>query len=100
MMKYELGCSTWGGSIEGRMDSVKLLSEVGFQKVMLPSCMTDPKGLAKLVQCVRDLGMDIDEIHAPFKSINHIWYDDPSCDAVLEELLLWISDLKGENDNA
>lgn len=89
-MKYELGCSTWGGSVEGRMETVKLLAEVGFDRIMLPSFIEDPKELEKIVRCVRDLGMEIDEIHAPFKSINHIWYDDPSCDNILEELLLCV----------
>ena len=89
-MKYKLGCSTWGAGIESRIESVKFLAEAGFDVIMLPAFLEDPKGCQKLIQTIRDLGMDIDEIHAPFKNINHIWYDDPSCDAVLEELLLCV----------
>ncbi len=86
MKTFKLGCSCWGDTIEKRIESIKVLADTGFETIMLPAFLDDPEGCAKVVQAVRDAGMTVDEIHAPFNNINYMWYDDPSGDPILEML--------------
>lgn len=86
-MKYKLGCSSWGATTQQRIETIKLLADTGFETIMLPAFLEDPKGCEKVVQAVRDAGMTVDEIHAPFKNINRIWYDDESGEPILKMLL-------------
>ncbi len=86
-MDYKLGCSSWGKTADERVEVIKLLAETGFDTVMLPIWLHDTEGVARMVEAVRANGMTVDELHAPFNNINHIWYDEDWCDETMETLL-------------
>ena len=86
-MERKLGCSTWGQDLDTRIKAIEIIGKTGFDTVMLPIWINDPDGTARMVEAVRQNGMTVDELHAPFNNINHIWYDEDWCDETTETLL-------------
>ena len=86
-MERKLGCSTWGKDIDTRIQSINAVAEAGFDTVMLPIWLQDLDGTALMAEAVRKNGMTVDEFHAPFSDINHIWYDEDWCDETMEMLI-------------
>jgi sugar phosphate isomerase/epimerase len=64
---------------------VKRIAELGFSAIH--SFAYDKSRLEKIANACAVNGIEYENLHAPFKNINNIWYDDDSGDIILDELL-------------
>ena len=98
-MKRKLGCTTWGASLDARLETIRLLADTGFETIMLPMFLKDRQTQEKIHTLIEDLGMTVDTLHSPFDQINHIWFDDADGDsmtALYKECIDFCADVKAD----
>lgn len=57
--------------------SMKIIAEAGFTHTFFPVDIGQQERDKENVKIARDLGLEIQTIHAPLKDINRMWYDEP-----------------------
>ena len=75
-MERKLGCQPFGATADQRIETLKLLKEAGFTNYFFGINNFRKQDAEKIMAAGEKLGLELEEIHAPFKDINRIWYDD------------------------
>lgn len=87
-MKFKIGMQALNhGNIDACAKAMKTMKEVGFDACFLPVNPQNPEHWKALCNIAREIGLEIDELHAPFSNINRIWYDEPVGEPVMQMLL-------------
>ena len=73
--------------IDHTLDYIKRIRATGFDAIFTPSLNDYQKELTAMLKTARDEGLEIDELHAPFKNINRMWYDEPIGDPVQKMMM-------------
>ena len=86
-MERKLGCQPSGATVEQRIETLRLMKDVGFTYYFFGINNARKDEAEKLMNAAENIGLKLDEIHAPFKDINRVWYDDFHGDLITDMLL-------------
>lgn len=98
---YKLGIFSWFGFLLPLQERLRLIKNTGFESTILwwedeTGCVPVKKDHMPLM--VRDMGLVIENIHAPFNSCNDFWSESAkSRDAVVNLHVSWMEDCKKHN---
>lgn len=87
-MKFKIGMQPiHSGDLELAVREMHWMKEVGFDAIFFPVTPERPAHWKAMCNAAREIGLEIDELHAPFKDINRMWYDEPIGDPVMQMLM-------------
>ncbi|MBQ6947262.1 MAG: sugar phosphate isomerase/epimerase [Clostridia bacterium] len=87
-MKFKLGMNPPNMTdLDACAKAMKIMKEVGFEACFLSVNPEKPEHWKALCNIAREIGLEIDELHAPFNNINRIWYDEPVGEPIVQMLM-------------
>lgn len=86
-----IGIYSWYGYRVPLLERLRAISESGFESTCLwyeavAGQSTGGSDVSETVRFARDLGLSVDNVHAPFRRANLIWSEEKSKSAVIAEL--------------
>lgn len=98
---YKLGIFSWFGFLLPLPERLRLIKNAGFESTILwweDEIGTVPIKKNKMPSMVHDIGLNIENIHAPFNNCNDFWSDSAkNRDAVVNLHVSWLEDCKNHN---